>query len=105
MVIIVYVLIGLYAFLTGIAGMMQWKAGGFQVRAFLFVVVSIGMFAILFIPNKDWTFIWLVLAFVLLQIVAVAEGMLTNGRLTYSHHIIRLIFHCIIALLVYIYIK
>ena len=105
MVIILYLLIGLYAVLTGMAGVMQWKEAGFRVRALLFIIVSIGIVVILCIPNKDWLFILLIIAFILLNILAIAEGMLTNGRLKYSHHIFRFIFHCIIALLVYKFIK
>ncbi|MEI4770989.1 hypothetical protein WAX74_15305 [Psychrobacillus sp. FJAT-51614] len=105
MVIIIYILIGLYAVLTGMAGMKQWKEVGFRVQTFLFIIVSISILVILFIPNKDWMFILLIIAFVLFHILAVAEGMLTNRRLTYSHHIIRFTFHCIIVLLVYKFIK
>lgn len=101
MVIITYVLIGLYAVLTGMAGMKQWKEAGYQVRAFLFVIVSAGILVLLFIPNKDWMFILLNLSFFLLHILAVIQGKSTNGRINYSHHMIRFVFHCLIALLVY----
>lgn len=105
MVIIIYVLIGLYAVLTGMAGVMQWKENKYQMQSFLFVIVSIGILVTIFIPNKDWMFILLILAFVLLHILAVAEGLMINGQLRYSHHIIRFIFHCILVLLVYNFIK
>lgn len=101
MVIITNILIGLYAVLIGVAGIKKWQEVGFEVRTFMFVIVSISMFLILCIPNKDWLFILLLIAFILLHILAVTEGRLSNGRITFSHHIIRFIFHCIIALMVY----
>lgn len=105
MVIITYTLIGLYAFLTGIAGMKQWKEVGYHVQALLFMIVSICIIVILFIPSKDWLFLLLILGFILLHILAIVQGILKNGRLMCSHHIIRFIFHCIIALMVYKFIK
>jgi len=101
MVIVTNILIGLYAVLIGIAGLKKWKEIGFQVQTFLFVSVSISILLILFIPNKNWMFMLLILAFILLHILAVTEGLLTNGRITYNHHIVRFIFHCIMALMVY----
>ena len=103
MSIITYVLIGMYAVLTGLVGMIQWRENGFQIRIFLFVVVSLVMLLTLFIPNKDWTFILLIFALSLLHILAVVEGLRTKGQLTYSHHIIRFIFHCLLVLMVYKY--
>ena len=105
MVIFIYLLIGLYAVLTGLAGVMQWKEKKYLGQSFLFVAVSIGILLTLFIPNKEWMFILLILAFVLLHILAAAEGLRKNGKLTYSHHIIRFIFHCMLVLLVYKFIK
>ena len=104
MSIITYVLVGMYAVLTGLIGMVQWKENGFQIRIFLFVIVSLVMLLTLFIPNKDWTFILLIATFSLFHILAVAEGLKTKGQLTYSHHIIRFIFHCFLVFLVYKYI-
>ncbi|TQR29298.1 hypothetical protein C7Y47_18295 [Lysinibacillus sphaericus] len=99
--IIVYVLIGVYVLLTGIAGLHQWKENGFQIRAFLFVVISISILVTIFLPNKALVLMLLILEFVLLHVLTVAEGLLTNKQLRYSHHIIRFIFHCILLLLVY----
>ena len=98
-------LIGFYAVLTGLAGLIQLKGNGFQVQSILFIAVSSGILGMLFIPNKSWMLVLLILAFVLLHILAVAQGLLSNGRLTYSHHIVRFIFHCILVLLVYKFIK
>ena len=105
MAIFTYALIGLYAVLTGMAGMLQWRENGIQIRIFLFVVVSISMLVSIVIPNKDATFILLILAFSLLHIVAVVEGLRTKGKLSYSHHIIRFFFHCLLVVLVYKFIK
>ena len=105
MVIFTYILIGMYASLTAIAGVKQWNEVGFQLRTLLFVILSIGILVILFIPNKDWMFTLLIIVFTLFHILAIAEGMLTNGRLKYSHHIVRFTFHCIIVVLVYKFIK
>lgn len=105
MVTIIYVLIGLYAVLTGMAGFMQWKGNKYQVQSFLFVNISIGILVTIFILNKDWMFILLILAFVLLHILTIAEGLMANGQLRYSHHIFRFTFHCILILLVYNFIK
>ncbi|MFB4169064.1 hypothetical protein [Virgibacillus sp. JSM 102003] len=101
MTIITYVLIGLYAVLTGLAGTLQLKQTGFQVRSLLFVAVSISMLAALFIPNKNNMIIMLIAAFILLHILAVAEGIMTKSQITYSHHMIRFIAHIILVLLVY----
>ncbi|WP_381427841.1 hypothetical protein [Sporosarcina thermotolerans] len=103
--IFTYGLIGFYAVLTGVAGIHQLKENGFQVQSILFIVVSSGILGMLFIPNKDWMLVLLLLAFVLLQILAVVQGVLSNGRLTYTHHIVRFLFHCILVLLVYKFIK
>jgi len=101
MVILTTILIVLYAVLIGVAGIKKWKEVGFEVRTFIFVIISISILLILCIPSKGWLFILLIIAFILLHILAVIEGRLTNGRITFSHHIIRFIFHCIIALMVY----
>lgn len=103
--IFAYGLIGIYALLTGLSGIVHWKEKGFQVQSFLFIVVSSGILVMLFIPNKDWMLVLLILAFILLHILAVAQGLLSNGKLTYIHHIVRFIFHCILVLLVYKLIK
>lgn len=102
---VTYILTGLYAFLMGIAGMKQWKEVGYHVRALLFVSVSIGIIVILFIPSKDWQFGLLILTFIVLHILTIAQGVVTNGRINYIHHIIRFIFHSIILLMVYKFIK
>lgn len=99
--IIIYVLIGLYAILTGTAGMLQWKEIGFQVRSLLFVVMSISMLILLFISNKNSMFIMLIVVFIIIHLLSLAEGMLTKKQLTYSHHIFRFTFHVILLMLVY----
>ena len=101
MAIVIYLLIGLYAFLMGLAGIKQWKDVGYHVRTLLFVIVSTGIILILFIPNKYLLFLLLIFSFVLLHILTIINGLVTNGRVNYSHHIIRFIFHCIILLMVY----
>ncbi|WP_274309013.1 hypothetical protein [Solibacillus daqui] len=105
MAIVTYILIGLYAFLTGLAGIKQWKDVGYHVRALLFVIISTGIILILFIPNKDLLFILLIFLFILLHILTIIQGKVTNGRIKYGHHIIRFIFHSIILLMVYKFIK
>ncbi|MGE7948610.1 hypothetical protein [Lysinibacillus sp. NPDC093688] len=100
MAFITYVLIGLYALLTGVAGLQQWKENGYQVRTFLFVVLSISIFVTLFLPNKSLVLMLLILEFVLLHVLAVAEGLVKNKQLRYSHHLVRFIFHCILLLMV-----
>ena len=103
--VITYGLIGLYALLTGMAGVEQWKEEGFRVRSILFVIVSIGIIGSLLLPNKDWMLIFLIVAFLLYHVLAVVEGLLTNGRIKYSHHAIRFVFHSIMIVLVYQFIK
>lgn len=105
MVIFTYSLIGIYASLTAIAGVKKWNEEGFRWRYLLFFIVSIGVFLIQFIPNKDWTFPLLIVAFILLHILAITEGIRKNGQLNYNHHIIRFLFHCIIVVMVYKYIN
>lgn len=105
MAMMTYGLIMVYAVLTGLGGIVQWKESGFQIRLFLFIVVSMGIIVILFIPNRDWVLIWLILAFCFIHLLAVLEGLKTKGKLTYSHHMIRFIFHCLIVLLVYKFIR
>lgn len=103
--IITYVLIGLYAVLSGIAGVMQWHEKEYPVQSFLFVAVSIGILITIYLPNRNWMFTCLILAFILLHLLAIVQGLLTNGELTYSHHIIRFIFHCVLILMVYYFIE
>lgn len=43
----------------------------------------------------------LIIGFILLHMLAIAEGLATKGKLTYSHHMIRFIFHIILLLLFY----
>lgn len=105
MAIITYVLIGLYALLTGFAGLHQWKENGYQIRVFLFVLLSISILVTIFIPNKALVLMLLILEFVLLHVLAIAEGLLTNKQLRYSHHFVRFIFHCILLLMVYEFVK
>ncbi|WAA10984.1 hypothetical protein [Fervidibacillus albus] len=105
MTIVTYILTGLYAFLTGLAAIQQWKEEGFHFRSILFVSVSISILVILFIPSKDLQFVLLIFAFILLHLLAIAQGIKTNGHITISHHVIRFIFHCIIVLMVYKFIK
>lgn len=103
--VITYILIGIYALLTGIAGLQQWKGNKYQVRPFLFVVLSIVILVTLFIPSKAAVLVMLIISFFLLHMLAVAEGMLTNNRIRYSHHIIRFILHCILLLMAYKFIR
>lgn len=105
MEMVTYILIGIYAFLMGLAGIKQCKEVGYHVRALLFVSVSIGIIVILFIPSKDVQFVLLILSFILLHILTIVQGIATNGHIKYSHHIIRFIFHSIILLMVYKFIK
>lgn len=105
MAMVTYLLIGLYALLTAVAGIKQCRVLGFHVRGLMFVIVSIGIIATLFIPDKDLQFLIIILAFILLHLLAIAQGIATNGRIKYSHHIIRFIFHCIIILMVYKFMK
>ena len=105
MVLITYLLVCLYAFLTGLAGFMQWKEKGFRLLTAIFIFVSIGIFLILFLSNKDLILLFLLVAFILLHILAIIEGLMKFGRLNYRHHIIRFLFHCGIILMVYGFIK
>ncbi|MFD2638891.1 hypothetical protein [Piscibacillus salipiscarius] len=104
MVIVIYVLISLYAILTGMAGIIQLKENEVQFRSVFFVVVSISMLINLFTPNKNSMIIMLIVLFIIMHILSITEGILTKRKLTYSHHIIRFIFHVILVLLVYNYI-
>ena len=99
--IVVYVFVGLYAVLTGVAGGQQWKEQGFHVRTCLFVLVSISILVTICLPNKELVFILLIVEFVLLQLLAMAEGIFTNGKMNYRHQIIRFLFHCLVLVMVY----
>ena len=103
--IIVYVLVGAYALLTGVAGVQQWKEKGFHVRTCLFVLVSISILVTICLPNKELVFILLIAEFVLLHLLAMAEGVFTNGKMNYRHHIIRFLFHCLVLGMVYKFLK
>lgn len=96
-----YMLICLYALLTGIAGLQEWKGKGFHVRYLLFIVISIMMLLTVFFQNKDSVLILLLVEFAVLHVLAVVEGLITNGKLNYGHHIIRFIIHCILLIMVY----
>lgn len=104
MSIFIYFLVGLYAVLTGVAGVVRWIQTGLEVRTTLFVLVSFAMLVALFIPNKKTMLIILIIAFILMHILAITEGLLNNGELTYSHHLIRFIFHVTLVFLIYKYI-
>lgn len=101
MAFLTYGLIGGYAVLIGIAGVLQWKDNTYRILSALFVMVSISMVATIIISDTKWLFVGLILEFLLLSLLAVAEGFLTKGRLAYSHHMVRFTLHCILILLVY----
>ncbi|MDE1549828.1 hypothetical protein [Jeotgalibaca caeni] len=101
MVISIYVLIGFYAVLTGLAGVSQWKESKNQVRPVLFVLITISMLVILLIPDKRNMLLLLIVTFVMLHILSMAEGIRTKGKLTYSHHLFRFLFHALLLVLVY----
>ena len=98
---ITFCLVGLYAVLTGVAGITQWKGNGFQVRTFLFIIVSICMLGILWYLNKIIMLDILIVIFIIIQSLAVLEGLITNGKIRFSHHIMRFIFHIVLIFFVY----
>lgn len=63
MALVTYLLIGLYALLTVVAGIKQCRAYGFHVRGLMFVIVSLGIIVTLFIRDKDLQFLLIILAF------------------------------------------
>ncbi|MBC5638471.1 hypothetical protein H8S33_16975 [Ornithinibacillus sp. BX22] len=99
MVIITYSLAGLYAVLTGVGAIAQWKEKGFQIQRCLFLLVSISMLFIMWIPNKTNVVISFVLAFVFLHVLAIIEGMKTQGRINWRHHMTRFAFHTLLTFL------
>ncbi len=96
-----YGLIGGYAVLIAIAGVVQWKDTNYRILSGLFVLLSLSMAVTIIIPDNGWLFAGLILELLLLSVLAVAEGFLTKGRLAYSHHMVRFIFHGILILLLY----
>lgn len=90
----------LYAALTGIAGIVQWREKGFQVRTSLFILVSIVMFSALWIPIDAVMVTLLIITFVFLHVLAILEGLQTNGKLRISHHLIRFGVHVVLVILV-----
>jgi len=100
MAIITYVLIGGYASLIGLASLLQWKEKGYQIRTLIFIILSLSLLLTIWIPYKAWLLKLLIVEFILLHLVAVAQGLYTNKKLKYSHHIIRFVFHCILLLMV-----
>ncbi|MFJ7667166.1 hypothetical protein ACIQXI_08655 [Lysinibacillus sp. NPDC097195] len=100
MAMVTYVLIGGYALLIGLASLLQWKEKGYQLRTMLFIILSLSMFLTIQLPYKEWLLNLLIVEFILLHVVTVAEGLYTKKQLTYSHHIIRFVFHCILLIMV-----
>ncbi|GAA0594394.1 hypothetical protein GCM10009001_08110 [Virgibacillus siamensis] len=105
MAIVTYVLIGLYAGLTGLAGVIQWKEKDYKVRSLLFVITAVSLLAVLWIPDVNTMLFLLVTVFIILHILAVTEGLKRNGVLHYRHHAIRLAFHIGLIFLVFKYIN
>lgn len=97
----IYGLIGLYAVLTGVAGIFQLIERKSPVRSVLFVLVAISMLVSLLVPNKSNMLILLIVAFIILHLLSIAEGLATKGKLTYRHHILRFLFHAVLVMLVY----
>lgn len=97
----IYGLIGIYALLMSVAAVQQISKDGFRLRAILFLAVSTGIVFTLFLPNKDGKFVLLIVEFILIHVLALAEGLLSNERLRYRHHVIRFIFHCALLVMVY----
>ena len=100
MAISIKLCIGVYALLIGLAAIQQWKEKGYHFRTLIFLLLSTSMLITICLPKKEWLLISLLVEFVSLHFVTVAEGLLTNKQLKSSHHIIRFIFHCIILLMV-----
>ena len=96
MEIVVNSLICVYGILTIIAGMVQWKEKGFTIRSLLFIIVSLGMVASLFMTS--WALTILVVCFLSLHVLAMWEGLQTRGQIRYNHHFFRFIFHMLIVL-------
>lgn len=96
MEIIVCSLICMYGILTMIAGMVQWKEKVFTVRSVLFVVVSLGMIASVFITDLRLSL--LVICFISIHVLALWEGLQTKRKVSYSHHIFRFMFHVMIVI-------
>lgn len=97
---ITFGLISLYALLTGLAGIAQGYKKGFQLRTNLFIMISICLLGLWWIPSNRIMLGILILAFIALHILAVLEGLFLNGKIRYSHHIVRFVFHIFIVILV-----
>lgn len=86
----------MYGILTMIAGMVQWKEKGLSIRSLLFVVVSLGMIASVFITDMRLSLI--VICFICIHVLALWEGLQTKSKVSYSHHIFRFMFHVMIVI-------
>lgn len=96
MEIVVHSLVCMYGLLTLVAGVVQWKEKGFSIRSLLFVLTSLALVVSSFIPN--WTLYLIVVCFISLHLLAIWEGIQTKGRISYSHHGFRFVFHMLIVI-------
>lgn len=101
MAIITYGLIAVYAVLTSLAGIVELRNSGFKLQTFLFIIIGAVMLLSLFILNNGTLFILLMVCFIVLHLLAILMGFELNGKLTYSHHVIRFVIHLVFLFLVY----
>ncbi|GGA69967.1 hypothetical protein [Ornithinibacillus halotolerans] len=100
MVIVTCLLISLYALLIAIAAMSQWKDQGFRIHRLFFMIVALMIFLSIWAPNKILSLWILIISFISLHVLAIAEGLINNGKLRLRHHIIRFGVHVLLIILV-----
>lgn len=105
MAIVTYGLIAVYAILTSLAGIVELGNSGFKLKTSLFIIIGAVMLISLFILNNGMLFILLIVCFIALHILAIWMGIDLNGKITYSHHIVRFVIHLIFLFLFYKFIN
>ncbi|MBS4201744.1 hypothetical protein KHA93_19250 [Bacillus sp. FJAT-49732] len=100
----VFAFIAIYSLLTIFAGYTQLKERGFTLRSLMFIIVSITLFLSLFISKKEMMLSVMIVSFIGLHILSIMQGLVVNGKIKYSHHFIRLVFHSFVILLLVLFI-
>lgn len=98
--ILVKGLVVLYGIVTTIAGVINRPNIG-VVASILFSVTGLGMAGGTIFLKNDALLILLIFCFIILHILAIWVGIMKNGALTLSHHIVRLFFHMAVLFVVY----
>ena len=97
-------LVILYGVLTLMAGVLNRVKIG-KTMSVLFTLTGLGLVGASVYLNGNVLFIFWMICFIMLHILAIWIGIVVNRRLAYSHHLIRFGFHLFVLFALYHFTK